>query len=424
MPTSRPPKTPTFLAAITLVAILSGTVTRADGPAAGIPPNPLRPPAADDGAGLVALPAPMLAAEAGTPHRIAPLEIQCRAVERSALARLLESERRGVDESTAILHRKRDTEVRIAALQRGVLALAAEEARNRDAGTALVAYWTLAEAEHSLVILAGAIDVAGQASADHETLARRGLELPTSPEKLLARRLTLEDAQVAAGTARRSLVAAITELADLPWSDISTDQPAADIAAADDSLDVEALVAEGMASRAELRMLRLVGRNLDADTLGVARRVLAQVSPLLGGATSKTRQCFVRLTERREAENDLPAVCRQLRDWTRDREEAVAAEIRVAAIECSGNKARVAIARRQLTLEERMAADLRRRQTVGESDVLAIHVADLDVAMARRTVVEREVAWELSRVKLLQARGLLALQCGQGVACAPRGGAH
>ena len=219
-------------------------------------------------------------------------------------------------------------------------------------------------------------------------------------------------------------MAAITELADLPWSDISTDQPAADIAAADDPLDVEALVAEGMASRAELRMLRLVGRNLDADTLGVARRVLAQVSPLLGGATSKTRQCFVRLTERREAENDLPAVCRQLRDWTRDREEAVAAEIRVAAIECSGNKARVAIARQQLALEERMAADLRRRQTVGESDALAIHVADLDVAMARRTVVEREVAWELSRVKLLQARGLLAAQCGRGVACAPGSGAH
>ena len=71
-----------------------------------------------------------------------------------------------------------------------------------------------------------------------------------------------------------------------------------------------------------------------------------------------------------------------------------------------------------------MAADLRRRQTVGESDALAIHVAHLDVAMARRTVAEREVAWELSRVKLLQARGLLALQCGQGVACAPRGGAH
>lgn len=424
MPARRQPKTLTCLAAIAVLAILWSTVTSADGPPAGITPNPLRPLAADAGVGIVALPAPLLAAETGAPHRILPLEIQCRAAERSALARLLESERRAVAEPTAILDRKREAAARIASLRRGVLALAAEEARNRDAGKALLAYWTLAEAEQSLEILAGAIDVAGQAIADHETLAGRGLELPTSPEKLLTRRLTLEDGQVAAGTARRSLVAAITELADLPWSDISTDRPAADIEQADDPPDVEALVAEGLASRAELRMLRLVGRNLDAETVGVARRVLAQVSPLLGGSPSKTKQCLVQLTERREAENDLPAVCRQLRDWTRDREEAVAAEIRVAAIEYSGNKSRVGIARRQLALEERMAADLRRQQTVGESDALAIHIAHLDVATARRAVLEREVAWELSRVKLLQARGLLALQCGHGVVCAPRSWAH
>jgi hypothetical protein len=47
---------------------------------------------------------------------------------------------------------------------------------------------------------------------------------------------------------------------------------------------------------------------------------------------------------------------------------------------------------------------------------LAIHVADLDVITARRTLLERRIAWERSRVKLLQARGLLATQCGLGVA--------
>lgn len=424
MPARRLPSSSSCRATIAILAALWCAAVRADGPPAGIPANPLRPPATDAGAGLVALPAPMLETEADAPHRIPPLEIQCRAVERSALGRLLDNERRSVEEPTAILHRKRDTEARIAALRRGVLALAAEEARNRDAGTALVAYWTLAEAERSLGILAGAIDVAGEAIDDHERLARRGLELPTSPEKLLARRLTLEDARVAAGTARRTLVAAITELADLPWNDVGTFPPAADIDAAEDPPDVEALVAEGLSQRPELRMLRLLSRNLDAETLGVARRVLAQASPLLGGSPSKTRQCLARLSERRAAEEELPAVRRELHDWTRDREEAVAAEIRVAAIECSGNRARVGIARRQLALEERMADDLRRRQTVGESDALAIHVADLDVAMARRTLAEREVAWELSRVKLLQARGLLALQCGHGVACAPRAAAH
>ena len=410
--------------AIAISALLWSGSSLAGEPPADIFPDPISTPVGKDAAATVVLPTTSIAPEEGTPHRVPPFEIQCRAAERSAVARLLGNERRAAPEPTSLLPRKRDTEARITALRRGLLALAAEEARNRDAGTALVAYWKLAEAERSLGILAGAIDVAAQAIADHDRLTIRGLELPTSPEKLLARRLSLDDASVAAGTARRSLMAAINELTDLPWNDIGTDRPAAEIDMADDPPDVEALVAEGLALRPELRMLRLVERNLDAQTVGVARQVLAQASPLLGGSAPKTMLCLTRLTEQRAKENDLPAVCRELHDWTRDREETVAAEIRVAALECSGSRARVAIARRQLALEELMADDLRKRLPVGESDALAIHVADLDVAIARRTLMEREVAWELARVKLLQARGLLAAQCAQSGACAPGTKAH
>jgi hypothetical protein len=408
---------------IVVLAVLWSGASLAGEPLADFSPNPLRPPTGKATTATVDLPAPIRAPEEVTPHRIPPFEIQCRAAERSAIARLLGNERRAVPQPTSTLHRKRDTEARIAMLRREVLALAADEARNRDAGTALVAYWKLAEAERSLGILAGAIAVADQAIADHHRLTARGLELPTSPEKLLTRRLSVDDASLAADTARRSLVVAIQEMTDLAGSDIGTDPPAADIDLADDPPDVAALVAEGMALRPELKMLRLLERNLDAETVGVARKVLAQASPLLGGSETKTMQCLAWLTERRATEN-LPAVRRELQVWTRDREKTVAAEISVAALECSGTRARVAIARQQLALEELMANDLRKRLSVGESDALAIHIADLDVMTAKRAVLEREVSWELARVKLLQSRGLLAAQCERGHACAPGSRGH
>lgn len=377
--------------------------------------NPLRP---RDSATTSAEPASLVDAPAPPPRPLFPFEIQCRAAERSPVARLLSTERASIRSSHAILHRKRDSEARVAALQRNVLALAAEEARNRDAGTALLTYWAVAEAERTLDLLSTAIDVADLAVSDHERLTRRGLELPTSAEKLLARRLLLEDSVLAAGALRRSLEIGLMELAGLPENPVTTIDPAIDIPSPSATPDADALVADGLTNRPELRMLRLLCSTLDAENADVARAVLAQVSPLLAGqAKHESDRCVAWLcTGLVVVDEQLPALCRELRDWTRDREAAVAAEIRAAAIECTGNVERVEFARRVLELEERMATDLRARLAVGDGDALAIHVADLDVITAQRTLLERRIAWERSRVKLLQARGLLATQCGPGVA--------
>jgi hypothetical protein len=95
----------------------------------------------------------------------------------------------------------------------------------------------------------------------------------------------------------------------------------------------------------------------------------------------------------------------------RDRERAVAAEIRQAARLVAAAAERVTAADRRLAVGEQAAADRRARQRIGDSDAFAVHLADLEAIAARRAVVERLAGWERARTELWRAQGVLAASC-------------
>jgi hypothetical protein len=341
-----------------------------------------------------------------------PLEIQCRAAQASSLGNLLRAEQAA---ATAPRHAGRGAD-HASCVRKKMLGLAAEEARNRDAGAALLLYWSLAEAMHSRPILEEAVKTADLAIADHATLTNRGLEIPVEKAALLTRRLALEDSRLAMDAAVDTLSEAIQRAADLPRGGLATARPGADAATLEETLDGDALVAEALARRPELRMLRMLQSNLDADTAPVARTALALVSPALGvGSGEKPCGLLLRcLTARENKRHETATVARQLRQLRHDREAAVADEVRRAARECGGNASRARVARDQLEINERALADLQEKLPSGGSDAFSLHVAELEVASARRSVIERLAAWERSRASLWQAQGILAEQCGYG----------
>jgi len=344
---------------------------------------------------------------------IAPFEIQCRAARASSIGNMLSGEQAAV-EVPRRGHRGGDAHA--ACVRRTMLGLASQEARNRDAGSALLLYWSLAEAIHSQPAMQEAIRAADAAVADHATVSRRGLELPIDGMALVARRLGLEDNRIALETTIETLTESLQLAADLPHVGIDTARPGADESSIQDVLDVDGLVAEALSARPELRMLRMLQSNLDADTAPVARMALAQVSPALGGSDSVKRgglawRC---LHGHEESDHEVRSVARELRQWRQFREAAVAEEVTRAARECRGNAERIATARVRLNNSERALADLRAKQSTDGSDAFSIHAAEIEVAAAKRVVVERSAAWERSRVSLWQAQGILARQCGYG----------
>lgn len=356
-----------------------------------------------------AIPAPR--ADAGvTPGGAAavrePSETAAAAARASSLGNALDARR-------AAIHGPRHPcchprEAKKAHARRVVLALAAEEARNRDAGLALDAYWSLAEAEHSLPEIEAAVASVEAAENDRAALAGRGLELPLDDATLPAKRLELDDARARADAGIASLSIALAHMAGGPAETRRTVDPAADRKAIEEPLDADALVAEGMAKRAELRMLRAALAHLDADTVDVGRMALALANPALGDDSDDDGHTCILLAHcRRSREEEARRIATKLRRHLADREAVVEAEIRKDTAVVRGAADRVPIAERQAAIAVGAAADKRARQGIGEVDAFAVHAADLEAAVARRAVVERLASWERARAKLRQAQGLL-----------------
>lgn len=363
-------------------------------------------PADEPAIETIATPIPAAGDETDSPWGVfGPAEIQSRAAAASEHGNLLDAERGSVRGPRHAIHVRA---AKIAHVRRIVLGIAAEEARNRDAGLALDAYWSLAEAEHGITLVDSAIQMAEAAIADRRALVARGLDVPIDETSLQMRRLSLDDARSAATAGYDTLSASLARLAALPPGPVHTIHPATTRAALDEPPDVEAAVAEGRAQRAELRVLRAMLAHLDEDTVEVARGLLAMASPAL--ATTDDAGCGLfrahALHHRRAHERAV--VARQLQRLLHDRETAVETEIRQAVRLSVAAAERVAVADRQLAAAEAAAAEKRGTLAVGGADAFAIHAADLEVAAARRSVLERLAAWLRARARVMQATGSLA----------------
>ncbi len=398
-----------FLLAVAVVAPppVGGQVTRA-----AEPPPPVE--AIVTPAPAAPAPAPAVAAVT-IADPIGPFEVQCGAVRSSSAGNLLAAKQAAVCvPRKRSRHRRHAGDVHAARTKRSVLALAAEEARNRDAGSALQAYWSLAEAEHSLPDVDAALAAVATAIADFETLAARGLELPVEDGPLRTRRLALDDARIEVAAAIDTLSLAVCQLAGLPPGMIQTVHPAAGRGAGDDLGDVDALVAEGLARRPQLRMLRLMLANLDDDTADVGRMVLSLANPALAAEQPACQPCglLVGLLHHGRRDSDTASIRCQLQRMLRDREAAVETEIRQAARLAAAAAERIPLANQRRAMAEQAAADARDRQRIGDADAFGVHLADAEAAAAGREVVERLAGWERARAKVWEAQGILAAACG------------
>ena len=301
------------------------------------------------------------AASAG--HRILTAEqAQCRAASCAVQGNLLAAEQHMV---CATYHDKRGNITPGGALLSNLLAARSVYERNEAAGNALELFYRLAEAELQRGVLRRSLEETDQALADYRQLQQKGLPLADDDSALHRQRLELLGKQVQLETQAHQAEGQLGRLLAVPCEPQSPLSPIADLSLSVAAVDADAAVAQGLALRGDLCMLRVLCQNLNQETLPAFRAAMQQVGgPLSSSAPPALRHLLKKNDPSQLACEQQTArlkCCLVLTDQTR----AAEVEIRQAAREVVGKLRQAALARQKWASWQQRVEDLRAKRDAG-----------------------------------------------------------
>jgi outer membrane protein TolC len=294
-----------------------------------------------------------------------------------------------------------------------VTAYADEEVRNRRAGDALEAYYRLAEAEGRADLLREALTELQAVIDRARDLQKRGVLGPEAAEAALRRWAESRGDQVELDVLIDQLNGQLKGMDGLAC-DVEPDYriwPTDPLLVTGEDPDPGRCVAEGLARRADLNLLRALGAGLDARTLPVATQALGTVSPLLGGPAGGCK-CLTDL-----AAVLLPCLKNGAVETARGqvdallqaRERQAAQEIATAARLVAARREEAGLASLRAELAGRKVNDLEERLNKGENVRTELTTARLDALKDRGDRVHAAANFMVACARLKQAMGLLAV---------------
>ncbi len=284
------------------------------------------------------------------------------------------------------------------------------EARNRTAAAALTLYYRILELELKADVLANSVQEVDALLKMAATLEDKGFKASDDTHALKKQRVEL----TGDGAKLRSAIAKLNaELKSLLAIDPGTPGlilPADQVKVVPDPLDPHLAVQVGLASRADLNLLRGVANAVDVRTLSAAKRVLAGLVPVLAAVSRPTDEPSL-LTPFVDglAKAEGCAVRKQLTGLLHDREREAAKDIRTAVDEWTTARDLVAVARQKFELDTRRVDDLTKRSKVGDAVEADLGRAKLELLKTEADLIGTVTAWKIADVKAREAMGLL---CG------------
>jgi len=336
-------------------------------------------------------------------------QCQCLAAAESTLGNLLDSQRQS---TLAGSGKRRDREAQSRSVLADVLGLRAVEQRNKSAATAMELYYRLAGAYFGRDQLDRSIDEVQRSIDDFRKTKATGLSVPGDEEKLQTQRIELVDRKVQAESAAAQLNEHLDGLLGLARDPSQPLWPGAEMTVAASPIDVEAAVAAGLPMRPDLAMLCVLRETLSEETLGPVRSALALVDPLMGSSSPKKHMISTALHRSRVC-LETQSRQAQLDQLFADQRRKAENEIRSAAADAEKRLRQVGLARDKLDQCQAQLTRLRqRRQAKGVIPVSQISAAQLEVLRAESDAFQAVVEWKIAMVKLKEAQGLLASECG------------
>lgn len=327
-------------------------------------------------------------------------EVQCLAATNAPLGNLYDSE------SRAVMANRGHRSQRSAAVTSQLMAYRAVNERNKAAAAALQLYYLIAEAEANRDILNRSVVEIDRATGNLDQLKQSGLKIPLDRTALQRQKLDWLDQQIQMRSAFSKMQGQLQQLCGFEGDQTMPIWPQADLAVTVVPIDLSTAICDGLANRADLGAVRMLNGSLDADTLPAARAGMEGMSPGLGASIAGRRLLGG------GNQDDLPARQAQVSQAQSDLERTVRREVAEAVENVEMRLREIAVAKERWEVwRQRMSYLQGRRESDGVT-AFDLNAGQLELLRAESDTVHRVIAWKIAEVKLKEAQGLLAVECG------------
>ena len=340
-----------------------------------------------------------------------PEETQSLAAANSQLANLTELERQAVAQGAGSYKKA----ARLASLQQQLLCLRAIHERNQSAAQALQAFYKLAEVRENGLDVESSLAQLGRMQDDLRQAQVQGVKVAADRTALDRKQMELQDQQQQLELGDAQLSEQLRGLIGLSPNEPTRLEPQPNLTLTAVSIDTDAAISIGLQIRADLAALRVLLSELDVQTLPAARSSLSQADPGLG-VPAPSLGMLHKFFQGNTASCDLEIRRAQLSQLLETREHQVASEIRLAVREIETRLKQSALAAEILASWQQRLEDLKALRDVGSATPLEIQQAQFEIAAAHSALLKQAIAVRVAEVKLKEAQGLLAAECGYDVA--------
>jgi hypothetical protein len=235
----------------------------------------------------------------------------------------------------------------------------------------------------------------------------QGIRVEKDTAELRRQELEVLDRETQAQLAVAELNGRLRPLVGLTPQDTARIWPAADLKVIVEPVDQPAAVAQGLARRPDLCLLRTLIQSPDESSLDAGRSILASVTgmPAVSMAGSGLLDTSSRYEEMQTRHNQFSELLVQ-------REGVAEEEIRQAACTVEARFRQIAIAKCQEDLCRERLKVLRLRREMPNTTVTTFDIgsAELQLLDAQRGLFHQVIALRVAQVKLKEAQGFLVLE--------------
>lgn len=337
---------------------------------------------------------------------VSELDAQCLAATNASLARSLEQEAAAIGAQNKGGHHGPDV-----AAQQQILYLQATHERNRAAAHAMQLYLRLAEAEGGVHNARHRSLEVNQMVSDVQRLQAAGLQPPVSLSTVQAQQLELVHKQVDLEALIDQLNHQLVKLLGAEPPPFTRLWPEADLTVNPAIPPVAESQQIALAQRADLCALRVAASVNDPKNLDISRALLAQSGVGLGLAMNPCASLLAVFHHkaRREEAGIRQA---QLASTLADQERQARHDVAEAISTLQARVVQIGLSRRRLELLENQHQRLEKSRPVEVGAGFEAHKARIDALAGQQDLLHDVVEWKLALLKLQEAQGALAIQCG------------
>ncbi len=342
---------------------------------------------------------------------LAEQNAQCLAATNATIANLLvkEAEAASQPPSGFFAH------TRWSPLTSELLKLEATHKRNAAAASALVAFLRLVEAEGGADNLERRAHELDLMLADIHRLQERGLLSPVSKPEIESQRVELWHRQVEL----RATVGQLNyQLEDLLGVELAADNrfwPQASLGVTIVTPNRDEAVNLSLANRADLAELRLAAGADSQDSMAAARTIFQLAGGGLG-SSSLPSCCLGLLVHARSSDCEGPIRRQQMAELLALRQRTARHETLQAVLVVETRLDQVGLTRRRLEIAKAHLTAAEEEQKLTAGAPLNVRKARLDAIAVEQDLLHDVIEWKLALVKLKEAQGLLAVECGYDAA--------